>query len=145
MSRISSRFVIVHGNVHDTSTYLPWKSSILQHLTLPSYSTGTELRKSVHVIGSCKPVSEVDEIEQDEVRISIPTKRCTAVCVRHDPGIERGQKRNKSIRRSYLRRNTVCSWCIFRVTDCNSSVNRENDDVQIMVDHIHMVSRRQAT
>src|ERR1700683_4751495 len=84
------RFVIVHSNVHNTftylPTYLPWKPSILQHLTLLSYSIIVELRKSVLVIDSCKPVPKVNKIGQDEVRILIPTKRCTAVCVCYDPG-----------------------------------------------------------
>jgi hypothetical protein len=49
-------------------------------------SSTVRLRKPIHEIGSCESVSDVDKVEQDKVRISIPTKRCASVCVCHDSG-----------------------------------------------------------
>ena len=46
------------------------------------------LRKSVHQISSCNTLSNIDEIKEDKVRISMPAKRGTTICIRHDSEIE---------------------------------------------------------
>jgi hypothetical protein len=83
-------------------------------------------------------MTDVDEVKQHKVGVSVPTKRCTPVRIRHNSKNAnkeicedyRDSISNESYKWMYIRRDAVSRGRSRWVADCNPSIDWKDFDVQ---------------